>query len=237
MIRSIWNALLDVVFPANCLACETPLKEGERSVCPACWDSVPRVVEGEATINVLRRRLEERKISAEIYSPYYFEEEGTIQKIVHALKYDGFTQPGIDAGKRIGELMLRRCSTPAFDCIIPVPLHRSKRRERGYNQSDYIARGIADSLGIGDIETSILKRVHPTKTQTHLSVDERKKNVVGAFRVVRPSAVGGRHVLVVDDVITTGATVGECVAVLTKAGAKTVSIASMALARIGERGR
>jgi ComF family protein len=151
------------------------------------------------------------------------------------LKYQGMTSLGIELGKKVGEAICAGNSDTKYDCVIPIPLHRSKYRERGYNQSEYIARGIADVLNKRCIEISAVKRVHPTESQTHLTIEERKVNMKGAFRVVKPERLKGKHVILIDDVITTGATVEECARVIKETGAVSVDIASVALAKLREK--
>jgi ComF family protein len=181
---------------------------------------------------VLQQRLIEKGSVDRIFSLYYFEEQGILQPIIHSLKYNGFTSLGIELGKKVGKTIGSEIPQPHYDCVIPIPLHRSKQRERGYNQSEYIARGISDVLKIHSVELDGVKRVRPTGSQTHLTIDERKTNMENAFRAVEPVRLKGKHVLLVDDVITTGATIGECARVVKEAGAASVAVASVALTRL-----
>jgi competence protein ComFC len=236
IIRSTCNALLDLIYPPLCLGCDDILESHERFACSRCWQSIRHVSTDDTTVRVLQHRLIELGSVSRIFSLYYFEEQGILQPIIHGLKYNGFTSLGIELGKRVGEAIGAENPRPHFDCMIPIPLHRSKQRERGYNQSEYIARGISSVLNIWTIEIDGVERVRPTGSQTHLTVDERKTNMENAFRVEKPVRLKGKHVLLVDDVITTGATIGECARVVKEAGAASVSVASVALARLtGEK--
>ncbi len=232
IIRHTYQAFLNVVFPHLCLACEEELDRQDRFVCPRCWQNILRVSPGDATIRVLMQRFDDEGIISRLFSPFYFEEQGTFQKIIHGLKYEGFTALGIELGKKVGEIISAESLPFRYECVVPIPLHRSKHRERGYNQSEYIARGIAGILGISRVDTSAVKRVRATPSQTHLNVDERKANMEDAFRVMKPGNLKGKHVLIVDDVITTGATIGECARVVQEAGAASIAVASIALARL-----
>lgn len=231
-IRNTSHAILNVIFPHLCLSCEEELESGEKYLCIRCWRSILRVSPGDRTVGVLLERYEERAFISRLFSPYFFEEQGALQVMIHGLKYEGFTALGIELGRKVGELILREHLPFRCDCVVPVPLHRSKQRERGYNQSEYVARGIAGMLGIRRREIHAVKRIRATPSQTHLTVDGRKRNIQDAFRVVRPGKLKGYHVLIVDDVITTGATIAECARVIEEAGAASVAVASVALARL-----
>ena len=146
--------------------------------------------------------------------------------IAHALKYSGVRQVGLELGRRLGYLL--REERICADLLVPVPLHKRKIRERGFNQSYLIARGIAEVLGI-PVRTDIVHRCKWTQSQTALSKDERKQNVANAFRGGR-AGVSELRILVVDDVITTGATVEAVGAALKRSGAKYVIAVSAALA-------
>ena len=231
ILRDTYYAVLDVVYPPLCLGCEEFLERHERFVCIRCWQSIRRVSADDTTVRLLKHRLTEQGPVDRIFSLYYFEERGSLQPIIHALKYRGLTSVGFELGKKVGEAIRSGNPQSRFDCVVPVPLHRSKYRERGYNQSEYIARGIADVLNIRSIDLSAVKRIRPTDSQTRLTVEERRANIEGAFRVVRPARIEGKHLLLVDDVITTGATVTECARVIKDAGANVIDVASIALAR------
>ena len=164
-------------------------------------------------------------------SCFLFEKEGALQGIVHALKYDGMTSMGSVLGEEIGYSLLKSESFPKPDLLIPIPLHHLKRRERGYNQSEYLCRGISRVTGV-PVRSSIVRRVRYTTSQTKLNLEERRCNMDGAFRVVprRIPEVDGKIILIVDDVITTGATINACGNALLAAGCRKVIAASAAVA-------
>jgi len=146
------------------------------------------------------------------------------------LKYQGFQSLGVELGRRIGEQM--RDWGVAGDILIPIPLHKIKFRERGYNQAEMIARGISEVTGI-QLRVDIVGRRKHTQTQTQLNLDERTENMEEAFEIDHGELVENRVCLIVDDVITTGATISSCSAELLKAGATRVVAASAALAQKG----
>jgi ComF family protein len=175
-----------------------------------------------------RDRLVESEVISELISVFLFEKEGAFQALAHALKYDGFRSVGLLMGRELGNAFEKSGITA--ECLVPVPLHRVKLRERGFNQAEVIARGISDVTGI-PVRTDILRRSRYTQTQTKLDQEQRRKNVEEAFSVSMTSSIleGGTCILV-DDVITTGATIVSCGETLRKAGFQQIIAASPALA-------
>jgi ComF family protein len=162
---------------------------------------------------------------------FYFEKDGPLQSLIHQLKYGGMTAVGIELGREVGPSARDLTGGSRIAGIIPVPLHRARLRERGYNQSEQIAKGVAAVTGF-PVCARFLRRSRCTESQTILSVEERRRNVAGAFSIPRsalPSIRGGSF-LIVDDVITTGATICECSRVLLDSGAERTFACSLALA-------
>ncbi|GJQ19820.1 MAG: hypothetical protein HBSIN02_01750 [Bacteroidia bacterium] len=165
-----------------------------------------------------------------LVSVYVFEKDGPFQAMIHALKYEGFQSAGRMVGGVLGEQIIEWGITA--DAILPVPLHRAKHRERGFNQAESIARGIADRTQ-WPVVTNALVRLRSTKTQTKLDAAERRKNVEGAFAVPggKSEDLKNKTLIIVDDVITTGATILACAQVLRSSGASSVIAASAGLAQ------
>jgi len=159
--------------------------------------------------------------------------DGGLRELIHLLKYDRVRSASSVLGRMLAEAItdLRPHFDPATSLLIPVPLHSSKLRSRGFNQSELIAgaavKGNRDLHAIG-FQPRLLQRVRPTESQTGLTREQRRANMRGAFSVTRPSDVHGRNVLLVDDVLTTGTTVGECARTLRRAGAAHVWVATVA---------
>jgi ComF family protein len=147
------------------------------------------------------------------------------------LKYEEVTSFGFELGVKLAE----QVQSFPVDLIIPVPLNRRKERERGYNQSDWIAKGISSVLAI-PVKRDAVRRAKYTVTQTHLTAEERKENIAEAFAIADAAAVNKKNVLVVDDIITTGSTIQEVARVLKAAGAASVYIGAAGLAKLGEGG-
>jgi len=173
------------------------------------------------------RRVEPRFRRAAAYGAY----EGALRDLIHLFKYKG-TRP---AGKLLGSLLNQAVTAmclPDLLIVVPVPLWSGKRNSRGFNQAEAIARTFMDFQTSSSIQldTSILVRTRETASQTGLTRHQRRANVRGAFSVRKPEKVKGRSILIVDDVMTTGTTAGECARVLRRAGAKEVFVATVARA-------
>lgn len=222
------EALLDILFPPVCPLCEEHLAEGPLcrdcragfseaaitgTVCNLCGEPFSA---GNTAPHACGRCLDSRPAFERARSVYHF--EGAVLEAIHRFKYEW--RMGLDGA--ISELVLEKVSSGGLggaDLVMPVPLHPSRLRERGFNQSLLVARKISRALGIG-LDRVSLTRHRRTEAQVGLKPAEREKNVKGAFALKDPGAVRGRKVLLIDDVYTTGATVRECSKVLKKAGAE-----------------
>ncbi len=228
LARGAFRPFLDFVFPPTCLGCGNLLSGTEHHVCTPCWDSIPRLHGAHPLYCQTRDRLVDTEVIADLVSVFLFEQAGVVQALAHALKYSGFRSVGRTMGYELGSALVR--SGIGADLLIPVPLYRSKLRERGFNQAEEIALGAADVTGI-QVRNDVLSRIRATRTQTKLDHTQREKNVAGAFSVsVSPSGIANLRCVLIDDVITTGATIGACAQELTDFGARSVIAASVALA-------
>ena len=225
-LRDLSRDLVDFVYPPLCLCCDQLLEGGEKRVCRRCWSSITPATRELTLFLETRSRLLASGSIDELVSLFVFEKEGPFQKIVHALKYSGMQQVGRDLGERMGAAAVHLGIDA--NMIVPVPLHRRKLRERGYNQAALIAGGLSEMTGIS-VYTDIIRRTKWTETQTTLSRDERAENVKGAFSVDARSTVAD-SVIVVDDVITTGATTEAVGSALKAHGAKRIIAMSAAIA-------
>jgi ComF family protein len=235
ILKTLGSALLDFVFPPFCSLCREALGDGERIVCEACWRKMdllsgPRCPRcgapspGQAGCPNCSDR-DYRFSGACVLAPF---DEGA-QALIHLLKYREKASVGLRFGRMLGEAVKAEPRMSGVDRVLPVPLHRSRVRERGYNQSLLIARGVGEALG-RPVEAGALARTRATRTQTELSGKERVQNVSGAFAVRRPERVAGLRLLLVDDVFTTGATLDACAGALLDAGAAEVFVAAVASA-------
>ncbi len=226
------SPILTFIYPPICLACNADLLIGEHLVCDGCWQSVEMVYSGDETYQKFIAKFALDGVVSRVISPFYFEKDGKLQSIIHALKYDGYTSLGLKAGLLVGRLIKEDNELSKSDFLVPVPLHSVKQRERGYNQSEFICHGIEEVTRISS-RPDLLHRKKYTVSQTQLSLEERKENVGNAFEIGKKkvSEISRRSFILVDDVITTGSTIIACARELRNAGAKDVYAAAIALAQ------
>lgn len=223
------NALIqvfDFFLPRFCPGCNKKLSSKEQPICSECLSSI--LIADDFRLQFeYDKKFAAEKIIKDFYARYVFETDKTLQDIIHALKY----KKQFKLGTFLGEILSEGVKNLnwQFDLIVPVPIHPLKKAERGYNQSDYIVKGLSKSLGI-PYSTKLLKRTKHTESQTHLAMTERAKNVANAFKVKNTEQIKGKSFMLVDDVITTGATTQECGRALVNSGAKTVYACSVGIA-------
>lgn len=221
-------SLLDLIYPDCCLSCGQHLLKGETEICRPCISKLPRTFQEQTpSDNLISLIFSGRCKIHEAYALYYYAKGETVQKILHHIKYKGKKELGVAFGKLLGEQILKH-SQLSYDGIVPVPLHPKKMALRGYNQSEIIASGISQALNIPILPQAIQRTVH-TSTQTRKGRYERWQNVETIFKA-NTSELGGKHnLLLIDDVLTTGATLEACVHALTIHENIKVSIATLAL--------
>src|SRR5271165_1420624 len=238
VVRSVFS----VFFPSDCRLCGIPLTNISRlPVCPECLDSMepiraPQCVQcGERLLAAQLLMGDARCQGCREFEPdfdravSFGEYAGALRGLIHLLKYDNVLPAAPVLGEALAEaiqqLDVKGESAPV---LVPVPLHASKRSERGFNQAELIVRAAVKHLPQPLEVAAVLKRTRPTHSQVGLTREERIANLRDAFRVIDPARVKGRTVIVVDDVMTTGTTVSECARVLKKAGAERVCAATVA---------
>ena len=203
----ILNSLLDLVFPKLCVCCGGVLMEGEENICLTCLYTLPRVVEKDYTDNKVMEIFLGRVRLEKAMSWCRFDKETNVQNILHHIKYKGKSK----FANQIGEIMAREMLNffVDIDAIVPVPLHPKKERMRGYNQSEEIARGVHEVVGL-PIFSQLIERTRFSETQTHKNKEERWKNTEGLFTLAPNDGFEGKHILLIDDVLTTGSTAIAC---------------------------
>jgi ComF family protein len=231
MLRALLTDFLALFFPQACLACQDSLVAGEQHLCTTCRAELPYTNYHllPAAQNSLSRRFWGKLPVAYTLSYVRFLQHGRVQRLLHQLKYQGQQEVGKVLGQLYGAELATAGLGSEFDLIVPVPLHRRKLARRGYNQADAFAQGLAITLPC-PWSAAALRRTEHTASQTRKSRTERWQNVSTVFEVTNPQEVAGRHILLVDDVLTTGATLEACGAALLAAGARQVSIATIACA-------
>lgn len=215
---------LNLLFPRLCVNCSRPLSSVEKHLCLHCAHDMPVIIDQQEVIEKLAGRIP----FVSVVSLLKFKPKGMTQKLLHELKYRSNTEVGEYLGNLLATRFEEKLRSLNIDMVVPVPLHSSKRRKRGYNQSSFIARGIGDKLAI-PVNEKVIKRLRNSSTQTRKSRQQRWLNVSEIFAVVKESDVEGKHVLIVDDVFTTGATLEACGQKIIEAGGR-VSFATIASA-------
>ena len=218
-----------LIFPQLCQACGGALVSTEELICTDCLYDLPYTRFHEAADNVVARHLWGRLQLQKVFVLLYFVKGGKVQSLMHQFKYRNKPQLGIWFGQAAARQMLQTAGFTNFDIIIPVPLHPRKLKQRGYNQSERFAAGLANSLNIPLSTTNLVRVVH-TQTQTRKSRFLRYENMKDVFALRDAQQLEGKHVLLVDDIVTTGSTFEACGTELLKVPGLTLSIAAIAYA-------
>lgn len=221
--------LFYLFFPRVCAACGNALFKYEDVLCLQCIHNLPKTNHIEQDENYLVKLFWGRFPIHAAAAYYQFTKGSKVQNLLHQLKYKGNNEVGIKVGFLMGKDLIKKELYKNIDFIIPVPLHPKKFKKRGYNQSEEIAKGLAKSMCI-ELDTDFLKRGVFTETQTKKGRFNRWKNVEDVFVVNTSQALIGKHVLLVDDVITTGATIEACAQKLLTAGVQKISVVAIAYA-------
>lgn len=202
----ILNHLIDLFYPQVCPACGNLLMKGEETVCLSCRYLLPKTHYENNTENPLAQMFWGQVDFHAVTAEFFFSKTGKVQHLLHQLKYEGNKDAGFFLGQQIGESISKAYSFQGIDLIVPIPLHPKKEFMRGYNQSYVIAQGIEDKTKI-PVMKDALRRKTFTSTQTKKSREERWENVKDIFEVVDLDRLKGKHLLIVDDVLTTGSTI------------------------------
>ena len=219
--------LINLVYPRACLSCGDLLHKSENFLCLLCLTSLPKTNFHLEEDNHVTRKFS-GKTKIENASAYYFyTKDSLVQNLIHKIKYKGFINASYEIGKNYGRELLTKENYRSVDIIIPVPLHKKKQRKRGYNQSEYFARGLGYSMD-KEVNNNILFRVLETETQTKKKIYERWLNVRSIFMIKNSYIIEGKHILLVDDVITSGSTICSCAEALLTVPGVTVSVVGIA---------
>jgi len=224
---SIFEDFFSLIYPRICMACGKNLVKHEECICSFCFYHLPKTNFHLEQENPITCMLWGR---AKIYSAaslYFFTKGGKVQHLIHRLKYKEQRDIGTYMGTYYGKELLKSPYFSSVEYILPVPMHYKKQRKRGYNQSEIFARGIAQSMSVPvDIKTLI--KTTKTVSQTKKSKHARWENVKEVFELTKSDHLVNKHILLVDDVITTGATLESCILHLSKIPGIKISIASLA---------
>jgi len=228
MVNSL-QPLFNLFFPASCTACDEVLQPGEKLICTQCRHDLPVTGLHYTTQKPIHELLYGRVEIEHASALFYFAKKGKVQQLIHNLKYRNHEELSGFLGKWLGFELAPLASYQDIDCVIPVPLHKSRLRERGYNQVTGFGRAIADQLDVLYIN-DVLFRNKNTKTQVFMPRLSRSKEVLHSFEVKGSKKLCGKHILLVDDLITTGGTMEGCALALREIPDIKISIAAMAIA-------
>jgi ComF family protein len=218
---------ISLFYPRYCRGCEGPLVKGEDLICSNCLLELPRSHYHVERENTFYNKFKGRIPVAYVMALFKFVKSSRVQHLLHALKYKNQPELGRGLGRMYGNDLVNNDYKNKFDLIVPVPLHASRKRKRGYNQSEEFGIGLAELLEIGCTDQS-MERTVKTETQTRKSRLNRWENVSEVFVVTKPDLIREKRILLVDDVVTTGATLEACGQSLLNAGCKELSIACIA---------
>ncbi|MEO1516086.1 MAG: ComF family protein [Bacteroidota bacterium] len=228
MIR-IFDDFASLFYPRLCLACRKNLPYNQECICVHCQYHLPKTHFHLDKENPFTERFWGRLPLVAGAALYHFSKGGRTQALIHQLKYQHKTQIGLKLGRLYGQQLVQQPSFQSVDLILPVPLHPRKKRLRGYNQSDFFAQGLSDGMQRPWMNHALV-RTEDTSSQTRKSRMDRFRNVENAFAIPDPNQLKNRHILLVDDVLTTGATLEACAQTILKVEGTRVSMATMAIA-------
>ena len=240
MASILRNALFSLFYPHNCPTCDNYIGDLSKVVCDECLANLPRTeqaqIQDNGTEMVLRGKSDSRAAAKktmhmERAAAYlFYEKENPIQDMIHLMKYKDQPMIGYKLGRQAAMEMQYAGFFDSIDIIVPMPLHPKRLRERGYNQSEYIAKGISDITGI-PVDTTHVMRIKNTPQQALQRGEARKQNVADAFEVNHPEQMYRKHILIVDDLITTGETIRSCLRAMKRFRGATFSVFALCKAQ------
>ena len=227
-IKDVFLAITDLFYPRLCICCGTALTSSEKHICTSCIASLPRTNFHLGARNLAEESFAGKAHTTETFSCFFFSHESSYSRLIYDFKYNGNYKLAEHLGRLYAKELRADGQFLSYDYIIPVPLHRKRKKERGYNQSFYIAKGIANVFG-GEIREDILQRKEMTESQTKKMRFDRWENIKDAFYVATANAtVVVKKILIIDDVTSTGATIAACIIKLRECGYKNISVLTLA---------
>ncbi|MEG1563664.1 MAG: ComF family protein [Bacteroides sp.] len=224
-----FDAFISLFFPRCCIVCGYPLAKGEEVLCVSCNIDMPRTNLHLQKDNTVERLFWGKIPLVRATSYFYYRKGSDYCRILFQLKYEGQKEVGEVMGRYMAAELLASGFFATMDVIVPVPLHPKKQRSRGYNQSEWIARGVSAVTGLPVDITSVIRHKN-TETQTRKSASQRLENVMHIFTLLHPECFTGKHVLIIDDVLTTGATTVACASAFQEVEGVRISVLTMAAA-------
>lgn len=226
----IWNSFLELFYPSLCVCCSKRLIDQETFICSTCLYNLPKTDHLNQSPNRLEKSFWGRFPFENMASFCYFSKEGIVQKIIHEIKYKKNQQLGFYMGELCGIDLNESTFLYSIDAIVPVPIHPKKLKKRGFNQALVIAKGISKETKIPIIENNLIRTIDNT-SQTAKTRIERRKNIEHSFAVKDSLLFKGKHILIVDDVLTTGSTLEVCAKRILLCAESKISIYTIALTK------
>ncbi len=225
--REVWEGWMDLLYPPVCAGCAEKMTDHSKPLCLSCVHGLPftqfHLHAGNPVEKIFWGRIPVQSAASYLY----FTKHSPVQHLLHQLKYRGNKQIGLFLGEKMGEDFRQSGRFNDIDAIVPLPLFRSRERKRGYNQSAILAEGYSKATGL-PVYPKVIRRRSATATQTHKSRMERWQNMEGRFELTDPHLLKGKSLLLIDDVLTTGATLEACSRSLLEVPGISVSIATLA---------
>ncbi len=230
LTTTILSPFVHFFYPHNCIGCGSDIIESGNFLCLDCINDLPHTGFALHAGNPVEKNFWGRIPITSAMSEFYFSKDSVIQNCIHEFKYRGNKKLGLYLGKIMGQSMLNSNRFSNIDYLIPLPLFTAKEFKRGFNQSSILCSGINEIMDL-PILTQNVKRIVHTETQTKKGRIQRWENVEKSFSVIEPQILKGKHILLVDDVITTGATVEACGREILKIEGTQLSVASLAISK------
>lgn len=214
---SFWARLLDLISPRLCVVCGNRLAVTEETLCSKCYLHLPRTDFGHDLYeNVMAKLFWGQMAIEKATALFYYEPHAETAQILYEMKYKNHPEIGVVMGRMMAKELMRNGLFEGIDAIVPVPLARKRERQRGYNQSLELARGVSEVTGL-PIANKVVRRTKFVGSQTQRGRWERNENVEDVFELVDSDSISGKHLLLIDDVVTTGATIIACAQEMRKA--------------------
>ncbi|WP_422355410.1 ComF family protein [Roseivirga pacifica] len=228
-LKEYFADFVSLFFPAICVGCDSPLPKGTQHICPSCQYNLPKTNNHKAEIAAFREKFDGIVSVAHVLVYCNFHKKGLVQKLLHELKYNNCPELGEMLGRWYAHELLLNGFAEEFDLVVPVPLHPSRLKQRGYNQSMAVSRGVAAVFKLPIAEECLI-RTKKSSSMTKMNKVERILNMQQSYRMMMPERLKGQRVLLIDDVLTTGSTLIACAEQLHLAKPKSVSILTLAAA-------
>ena len=224
---SFWSRLLDLISPRLCVVCGNRLTVTEETLCSKCYLHLPRTdFDHDLYENVMAKLFWGQIAIEKATALFYYEPHAETANILYELKYKNHPEIGVVMGRMMAKELMRSGMFEGIDAIVPVPLARKRERERGYNQSLELAKGVSEVTGL-PIYNKVVKRTKFMGSQTQRGRWERNENVEHVFELVDGDSINGKHLLLIDDVVTTGATIIACAQEMQKASDVKISVLAL----------